>query len=165
MASRIAARSTMAGTPVKSCIRTRAGTKAISRVPADPGAHRARASTSSCVTVAPSSWRSRFSRSTFTEKGRRLTSAIDVESVEPDDLEGRSTRRRAGRGPRSCLTTWSAQSRAGVSWCGAGGPPRVDMRARERRSVHASEALRHRERFCHFEPPGCGTSEILPQFI
>ena len=61
----------MAGTPVKSCIRTRAGTKAISRVPADPGAQRASDSMSSAMMVAPSSWRSRFSSSTLRLNGSR----------------------------------------------------------------------------------------------
>ena len=72
MASRIAARSTTAGTPVKSCISTRAGRKAISRsdVPL-VFSQAAMALMSSLVTVRPSSKRSRFSSSTFIENGRR----------------------------------------------------------------------------------------------
>ena len=61
MASRIAARSTTAGTPVKSCISTRAGRKAISR----PARRAASASASAARAAAPSSWRSRFSSSAF----------------------------------------------------------------------------------------------------
>ena len=61
MASRIAARSTMAGTPVKSCSSTRAGVKAISRGGIARGSQRASASMSSAVTETPSSVRSRFS--------------------------------------------------------------------------------------------------------
>ncbi len=61
MASRMAARSTTAGTPVKSCSRTRAGMKAISRAGIACGSQVASASISSAVTTAPSSRRSRFS--------------------------------------------------------------------------------------------------------
>ena len=52
MASRIAARSTTAGTPVKSCISTRAGMKAISSSGTFAGSQRASFSTSAAVTVA-----------------------------------------------------------------------------------------------------------------
>jgi hypothetical protein len=70
-ASRIAARSTTAGTPVKSCMSTRSGVKAISdeggppenRLPAQP----ASASMSGARTWLPSSWRRRFSKRTFIE--------------------------------------------------------------------------------------------------
>jgi hypothetical protein len=70
-ASRMAARSTTAGTPVKSCMRTRSGVKAIS-VDVDPpdawrDAHPATASMSGAWTCRPSSWRSRFSRTIFIE--------------------------------------------------------------------------------------------------
>jgi hypothetical protein len=77
IASRIAARSTTAGTPVKSCMTTRAGVKAISadglglRVPA-----RERLDVLA-LTPTPSSLRSRFSSSTLSEKGRRATSYGD----------------------------------------------------------------------------------------
>jgi hypothetical protein len=71
IASRIAARSTTAGTPVKSCIRTRAGRKAISCCEERATSQAAIASTSATVTDFPSSKRNRFSRSTFIEKGRR----------------------------------------------------------------------------------------------
>ena len=61
MASRMAARSTIAGTPVKSCISTRAGIKAISREGSALGSQLARKRMSSAVTEWPSSWRRRFS--------------------------------------------------------------------------------------------------------
>ena len=48
--SRMAARSTTAGTPVKSCMRMRAGENAISRFGAAEGSHAASASTSAEVT-------------------------------------------------------------------------------------------------------------------
>ena len=70
IASRIAARSTTAGTPVKSCISTRAGRKAIScSVLPRLSSQAATASMSSFVTVRPSSLRSRFSSRTFIENG------------------------------------------------------------------------------------------------
>jgi hypothetical protein len=77
MASRMAARSTTAGTPVKSCITTRAGVKAISSDGSALASQRASASMSSLLTETPSSLRSRFSSSTFSEKGRRATSNSD----------------------------------------------------------------------------------------
>jgi hypothetical protein len=61
MASRIAARSTTAGTPVKSWSSTRAGMNEISFVGSAFASHFATASTSSAVTVSPSSWRRTFS--------------------------------------------------------------------------------------------------------
>jgi hypothetical protein len=61
MASRMAARSTTAGTPVKSCMSTRAGMKAISREGSALGSQLARKRMSSAVTESPSSWRRRFS--------------------------------------------------------------------------------------------------------
>ncbi len=75
MASRMAARSTTAGTPVRSCMSTRAGVKAISRAssPADSpwrvgvSDQRASASMSAARTLTPSSWRSRFSSRTLIE--------------------------------------------------------------------------------------------------
>ncbi len=71
MASRMAARSTTAGTPVKSCISTRAGRNAISWLDDLVFIHSATALMSSLVTVRPSSLRSRFSKITFIENGRR----------------------------------------------------------------------------------------------
>ena len=71
MASRMAARSTTAGTPVKSCISTRAGRNAISCSELFALSQAATALMSSLVTVRPSSKRSRFSSSTFMENGRR----------------------------------------------------------------------------------------------
>jgi len=55
MASRMAARSTTAGTPVKSCMRTRAGRYAISTDGAAAGSQLASASMSAAVTLTPSS--------------------------------------------------------------------------------------------------------------
>ncbi len=60
-ASRMAARSTTQGTPVKSCKTTRAGRKLISHASALVS-HFATYSMSERLTVAPSSKRSRFSR-------------------------------------------------------------------------------------------------------
>jgi hypothetical protein len=63
----IAAGSTTAGTPVKSCKSTRAGANAISRSGSAFGFQRATASTSSDRTTRPSTRRSRFSRRIFIE--------------------------------------------------------------------------------------------------
>ncbi len=70
MPSRMAARSTTAGTPVKSCSSTRAGVKASSRAGV-PGVQPASARMSSAVTARPSSRRSRFSSRIFREYGSR----------------------------------------------------------------------------------------------
>ena len=74
MASRMAARSTTAGTPVKSCISTRAGRKAISCsfLPRF-FAQAAVASISAFFTERPSSLRNKFSSTIFIEKGRSET--------------------------------------------------------------------------------------------
>ncbi len=74
IASRIAARSTTAGTPVKSCMTTRAGVNAISLLGWALASQRASAITSSARIVSPSSLRSRFSSRIFSENGRRATS-------------------------------------------------------------------------------------------
>ena len=71
MASRMAARSTTAGTPVKSCISTRAGRNAISRSEVLVLSHCATAWMSCLVTERPSSLRNRFSSKTLSEKGSR----------------------------------------------------------------------------------------------
>ena len=73
IASRITARSTTAGTPVRSCSTTRAGRKAISASFLPEGDQRASAAMSSRVTVTPSSWRSRFSSRTRIERGSRAS--------------------------------------------------------------------------------------------
>ena len=62
IASRMAARSTTEGTPVKSWSRTRLGEKAISRLGVAFASHHATASTSPAVTTRPSRVRSKFSR-------------------------------------------------------------------------------------------------------
>ena len=67
MASRMAARSTTQGTPVKSCSTTRAGVKAISVSGSFFASQVATASISLAVTLAPSSLRSRFSSRIFIE--------------------------------------------------------------------------------------------------
>src|SRR5215469_13691720 len=76
IASRIAARSTTAGTPVRSCISTRAGWNAISRSEVLALSQAATALMSSTVTVRPFSKRTRFSSSTLSENGRRETEII-----------------------------------------------------------------------------------------
>ena len=70
-ASRIVARSTMQGTPVKSCITTRPGTYWISVSGSAVGSHPASAWMDSLVVTRPSSVRRRFSRSTLRLNGRR----------------------------------------------------------------------------------------------
>src|SRR6185312_467493 len=62
---------TTAGTPVKSCINTRAGIYAISRDGSALGSQLARKRMSSAVTVLPSSCRSKFSSRMRSEKGSR----------------------------------------------------------------------------------------------
>jgi len=89
IASRIAARSTTEGTPVKSCISTRSGVKAISRASSPAAspwrvgvvAHRARASMSARVTCTPSSRRRRFSNRILTPYGSRSTPKSARESA------------------------------------------------------------------------------------
>lgn len=70
-ASRMVARSTTQGTPVKSCITTRAGVNWISVFGSAAGSQLARARTWSAVMFAPSSVRSRFSSRIFRLNGRR----------------------------------------------------------------------------------------------
>ena len=74
-ASRMAARSTTHGTPVKSCSRTRAGMNEISFSTFPVAFHSASARMSSAFTKASSSRRSRFSSRIFSENGRRDTPA------------------------------------------------------------------------------------------
>ena len=73
-AARMAARSTTAGTPVKSCSSTRAGLYEISRDGSAFASQPATASTSAAVTVTPSSRRSTFSSRMRSVYGRRATS-------------------------------------------------------------------------------------------
>ena len=70
-ASRMVARSTTQGTPVKSCMITRAGVNWISVSGSAVGSQPARARMWSAVTFAPSSVRSRFSSSTLRLNGSR----------------------------------------------------------------------------------------------
>ena len=74
MASRMAARSTTHGTPVKSCITTRAGSSGTSRAVPELGAQAASAFTSSSLTNSPPALRSTFSMRIFTTYGVRLRS-------------------------------------------------------------------------------------------
>ena len=78
IASRMVARSTTAGTPVKSCMMTRAGVNWISTLGWAFASQPTRARTSSAVTLAPSSVRSRFSSRIFRLYG------------QPGDLAGRA---------------------------------------------------------------------------
>ncbi|SKU78296.1 Uncharacterised protein [Mycobacteroides abscessus subsp. abscessus] len=64
-ASRMVARSTTQGTPVKSCMTTRAGVNWISTLGSAEGSQLASARTWSLVMFAPSSVRNRFSANTF----------------------------------------------------------------------------------------------------
>ena len=73
-ASRMAARSTTEGTPVKSCRITRAGRKAISTSGTAAGSQLATAAMWSRETLLSSSWRSRFSSRMRSEKGKVSTS-------------------------------------------------------------------------------------------
>ena len=93
IASRIVARSTTHGTPVKSCMTTRAGVNWISVSGSALGSQPASARMWSAVMLAPSSVRSRFSSRIFSEYGSRSAA---LHRVEPVDLVG-STRR-----PRGC---------------------------------------------------------------
>ena len=111
-ASRIAARSTSAGTPVKSCRSTRAGRKAISRSDGSFGDQFASARMSSAVTVAPSSWRRRFSRRTLMEKGRRETL--------PTRRFSSASRRKI---PKACPPTVLLERVPKLSGCMASRPP------------------------------------------
>ena len=69
IASRIVARSTTQGTPVKSCMITRAGVNWISVSGSESGFQLASASICAAVMFAPSSVRSKFSSKTFKLKG------------------------------------------------------------------------------------------------
>ena len=70
MASRMVARSTTAGTPVRSCSSTRAGVNWISVAGSAAGSHWASAVMCSRVMFRPSSVRSRFSSRIFRLNGR-----------------------------------------------------------------------------------------------
>ena len=67
----------MAGTPVKSCMTTRAGVKAISWLGSSLAFQLASASMSCARMDSPSSLRSRFSSRIFSENGSRATSNLD----------------------------------------------------------------------------------------
>ena len=106
IASRIAARSTTAGTPVKSCSSTRAGRKESSRPGVVSASQSAMAAMSSAVTDCPSSCRTRFSSTTLIENGRRDRSLPVAEAtarrsrIETGPL-GASSEARAAKESRS----------------------------------------------------------------
>ncbi len=79
IASRMAARSTTAGTPVKSCNSTRAGRNAISRSGVAFGLYSRSASMSSRRTVRPSSLRNRFSSRMRSENGMRSSFCLSFD--------------------------------------------------------------------------------------
>ena len=81
IASRMVARSTTQGTPVKSCMITRAGVNWISVSGSAFGSQFASDRIASAVTFAPSSVRSRFSSSTFSENGSRAAFSRPGRSV------------------------------------------------------------------------------------
>ena len=82
IASRMVAMSTTQGTPVKSCMMTRAGVNWISMSGSAPGSQFARERMWSAVMFAPSSVRIRFSSRTFSENGQL---ARVLQAVQPDD--------------------------------------------------------------------------------
>ena len=84
MASRMAARSTTAGTPVKSWSSTRAGWKEISVSGSAFGFQASIFSMCSRFTTRPSSWRSRFSSRTFSENGSWRTAGCDLASTSSE---------------------------------------------------------------------------------
>ena len=98
IASRIAARSTTTGTPVKSCIRTRAGENAISPLGSARGSQRAIASMSAAATEPLPSVRSRFSSRIFSENGSRATSKRVLQRVDAEDLKAPVGERELGTG-------------------------------------------------------------------
>ena len=81
--------SAIAGTPVKSCISTRAGMNAISREGSALGSQAARDLMSSAVTVRPSSWRSRFSSRMRREKEAAKDSTPGgLKRLQPEEADG-----------------------------------------------------------------------------
>ena len=97
IAERIAARSTTAGTPVKSCIRTRDGMKARSAV-AEPCGHDASARTSSSETSRVPARRRRFSSRILTVCGSRSSSATAASRYSSTGPSPVSSRARAANG-------------------------------------------------------------------
>ena len=99
MASRMVARSTMQGTPVKSCMITRPGVNWISVSGSAVGCQAASARMWSAVMLAPSSVRSRFSSRIFRLYGR-ASDALD--RGEPEDLVAGPTGLEGAPWPRRC---------------------------------------------------------------
>ena len=117
IASRIAARSTTAGTPVKSCSSTRAGVKEISTLGSAAASQQARASMSAAVTAPLPSVRSTFSSSTFSENGRLATSKREasassrkISKVRPATFSSA----RASKLLADMLTSWDSETAACV---------------------------------------------------
>src|SRR4051794_33738844 len=106
IASRIAARSTTAGTPVKSCISTRAGVKAISLDGSSFAFQVASASMSSRVTAPLPSVRRRFSSRTFSENGSRATSYDDCSASRRKISSSRSPARSVARASNELSDMW-----------------------------------------------------------
>ena len=109
-ASRMVARSTTQGTPVKSCMITRAGVNWISWLGSASGpTGRARGSWSA-VMLAPSSVRSRFSSRTLRLYGRPVRA---LDRVEPEDLVRLVADPQVGPWLRSCpgSSSWSPSTR------------------------------------------------------
>src|SRR4029079_6390660 len=96
IASRITARSTIAGTPVKSWRITRAGMNGISASADWPGRQAARASTSPASTMRPPAWRRTFSSRIFSVTGARSSSIRS-----PSTASRKASGRPAPRLPRA----------------------------------------------------------------
>ena len=103
IASRIAARSTIAGTPVKSCSRTRDGSKASSPVGSCSGTQRATASTPHALPL-----RRAFSSRTRSEYGNRSTSAATSSGKISYSVSPTESRRLSLIAPTVALRRWPA---------------------------------------------------------
>src|SRR5215211_93964 len=104
IASRIAVRSTIAGTPVKSCISTRLGWYGISTLGSAFASQVAIATTSSRVTELPSSSLSTFSSRTCREYGSRATSYRRWSASSRWTSYSRPATSRVDRAPKLSLT-------------------------------------------------------------
>jgi hypothetical protein len=113
IASRMTARSTMHGTPVKSCISTRAGVNWISADGCAAGSHPASASIWAAVTIRPSSFRSRFSSSTFRLNGSRAQPATRLSRTISYVASPTVSRSRAPKLLLVNLSSWMADAAQG----------------------------------------------------
>ncbi len=140
IASRIAARSTTAGTPVKSCSRTRAGVKEISRLGSSVATHPATASTSADVTAVPVLEPQRRSRA-VPAACREARDVVGVlQRVEAEDLVAHGPRRRASRALRSCRPSHLGDYRLG----GGATAPRAGHARHHDRAARSSRLWRCR---------------------